>query len=272
MRQLISRVGATLVLVGASIALHAPAHATTCTAYNEIGQTVVVPCGGQAESTTPGKSTGRTYDPDELVTAISQVDGEICTILATITSPQGRKVLSFETFLQQIPTFGKPLHDVWAWIVEGLPGCPSLRPSATTVAWSFIRQATPPPSEPHIAPGYAITGKRAFLETRGPKTGAQTFDTLLGPLTITFEATSYTVDWGDGSGIDTGPFPIPGAPYPDGKATHVYTHARAYDVIVKTNWVAHWSVANESGNLEGLSRTERIDGFSVRQLQAVRDR
>lgn len=271
--RLLTTLSVAFALVAATTSA-SPANAEDCPAHrDEFGgiSHVVVGCHGD-ESTTPGKSNNKTYDPDELVTAISQVDGQICTILATITSPQGRQVLTAEYLLQQFPTFGKPLHDIWAWIVENLPGCPSVRPSATTLAWSFIKQATPPATEPHIAPGYAITGKRAFLETKGLPTAQQTFDTILGPLKISFEASTYTVDWGDGSNIDTGPFPIPGAPYPNGKATHVYTHARTYDVTVKTNWVAHWSVANESGNLDGLSRTERIEDFEARQLQAVRDR
>lgn len=264
---------ATLIVVGVlSIGLASPTSADgLCKSRAINGVEMEVPCGDRTESTAPAGPTKK-YDPDELVTAISEVDGQFCTILATVTSPQGRQALSVEYLLRQLPTFGQPLHDIWKWIVEGLPGCPSLRPSPTTVAWSFVKQASPPPSRPHITPGYAITGKKAFLQTDGPTTHTQTFDTILGPLAITFEAAAFTVDWGDGSGIDTGPFDVPGLPYPDGRATHVYTHANAYDIVVRTTWTARWSVANESGTLEGLSRTERIDDFQARQLQAVRDR
>lgn len=247
------------------------ATAEACTAKSPTGEVVEIPCRGQSELTAPGRQ-GKTYDPDELVTAISQVDGEICTILATITSPQGEEAITFDRFLTQIPTFGKPLHDIWAWIVDGLPGCPSLRPTPNQLAWAFVKQASPPASEPYVAPGHAITGRKAFLETRGPTTNTQTFDTQLGPLSITFEAHQYTVNWGDGSDIDEGPFPVPGAPFPDGKATHVFTHARTYDIVVRTEWTARWSVGGESGMLEGLSRTEQLTGFEARQLQAVRER
>jgi hypothetical protein len=249
-----------------------PAHAGEhCHDVNNGGELVEVPCAGGSQDEAPGKS-GKHYDPDELVTAISQVDGQFCTIIATVTSPQGQAAVTFDTLLAQIPVFGRPLHDIWQWIVDGLPGCPSLRPTPSAVAWSFVRSAQPPPSEPYVAPGYAITGKRAFLETHGRPTDTQHFDTVLGPLTITFDAQAYTVDWGDGSGLDKGPFPIPGRPFPDGKAAHVYTDAKPYDIVVRTTWAAHWSVANESGTLDGLTRTEHLDAFEVRQLQAVRDR
>jgi hypothetical protein len=266
------RVGTIVVCALLAVAI-APfrAGAQTCTAKAPTGEIVEIPCQDQYESTTPG-GPRKTYNPDELVTAISEVDGEFCTILATIASPQGRQVVNVRYLLEQTPTFGEPLHDIWKWIVGDLPGCPSLRPSPATVAWSFVKQASPPPSRPHIAPGYAITGKKAFLQTDGPTTQTQTFDTILGPLAVTFEASTFTVDWGDGAGIDSGPFDIPGRPYPDGEAAHVYTHAKAYDVVVRTSWTARWSVAGESGALGGLSRTERIDDFQARQLQAVRDR
>jgi hypothetical protein len=261
----------SLVLVAIALPTRAAFADSPCMAINADGDHVIVPCQG-GEHTGNGQGSGVTYDPDDLVTAVSQVDGKTCTILATKTSPQGEAAVTFDSLLGSIPIFGQPLQTIWRWIVDAMPGCPSLQPTPRAVAWSFVRAAAPPRSEPAIAPGYAITGKKAYLETHGKTSDPRTFDTVLGPLTITFDAVNYTIDWGDASGLDRGPFPLPGQPFPDGKATHTYTSARPVDVVMKTAWSANWSVAGESGRLDGLTRTERIDAFDVRQLQAVRNR
>ncbi|MDQ3575914.1 MAG: hypothetical protein M3404_13530, partial [Actinomycetota bacterium] len=78
-----------------------------------------------------------------------------------------------------------------------------------------------PSPEPYIAPGKAITGLAAFLEIRGPRTTAQSFNVFGYALTINATATSYDVDWGDGTwsrGLASA-----GGPWPDGDVRHVYT-------------------------------------------------
>ncbi len=127
-----------------------------------------------------------------------------------------------------------------------------------------------PVPKPTIPPGYAITGKTAYLVTNGttsPPKFAE--DTPLGPLTI--EATGrYLVDWGD-PGLPgwTGPYAGEGQPWPDGQITHVYDVAGSYTVAVHEEWSAVWRLAGATGVLNGLATNATIPGFRAEQLQAV---
>ena len=150
------------------------------------------------------------------------------------------------------------------------PGVTRPRLSPTSTARQVIEEFEPAPPRPYIAPGYAITGKAAYLETRGnlhpPR---QTRSTALGSIDVTFSG-RYTVDWGDGT-VET--YDVEGGPWPDGRVTHTYTDVGRYDVVVTVDWVADWEVAGATGRIDdGLSGVGRIDDFEVRQLQAVRDR
>lgn len=228
-------------------------------------------------SVTVGGVTGRRWSAAELVTALSQTpEIERCTILAARTSEPGREAVAMEQLLAAINRFlvpfGPPdlLNRMWAEMLERLPGCPSARPEE--VAFSFLRQVVPPGPEPHIAPGYAITGKLAYLETRGPTSEVRRLETPLGTLVVTLRATRFTVDWGDGSGADQGPFPAPGRPWPYGTARHGYTVAGRYDVVVTQLWEAEWGLAGEGGTIPELTSVGTIPGFEARQVQAVRNR
>ena len=119
---------------------------------------------------------------------------------------------------------------------------------------------------PAIAPGRAITGKPAYLETKGQVRHTYTNDTTFGPLAIHAKG-SYTVDWGDG--VVTGPYESEGAPWPSGQITHEYLHVGAYDVVVTERWTATWSLNGKSGVLRTLQTSGRIDDFAVEQIQAV---
>jgi hypothetical protein len=226
---------------------------------------------GKLIVTTPGPH--RLYDPDELVTAVSEVDGQPCTILATETSDQGRGAVEFERSLDSIPLLGPVFRAVWGAVVDSLPGCPG-GPSPTQVATLIlVRQLVRPPSpEPHVAPGWAVTGKPGYLETRAPLAHtAAPIPTRLGPLSVTFTAGTFTVDWGDGTGRDRGPFQSPGRPWPHGEARHVYTRVGTYDIVVTQQWDARWELAGESGRVP-VESVGRIEDFEARQLQAVRRR
>jgi hypothetical protein len=238
------------------------------TNVNREGEAVTVQC-SHGESQAP-TGPGRTYAPSELVKTISQVNGEYCTILASRTSDQGEREVQTRQLLDQFEIWGINFGDVWRAIVDSVAGCPGA-PSPDAVAYSFIHSAGAPDPQPHVAPGHAVTGKTAYLETRGPTTHTQTFDTVLGPLSITFNAQDFTVDWGDGSNRDKGPFAAPGKPYPDGEAKHVYTNKGVVDITVTMRWSASWSVGGETGALE-VTSTGQINDFEVRQLQAVRKR
>lgn len=246
---------------------------TKVTRYDERGvayeKTV---CTGSGSTSSPG-APRKTYEPDELVKVVSQVNGAPCTILATRTSRQGTEGLAIEAALASVPWFGGPLSALWDVVVARLPGCAGPQAQPIEVAYSFIREIGPPDPRPHIAPGYAITGKAAFMETRGPlsHTEVRTVEPF-GQITIQFRAVDFTVEWGDGTGRDKGPFTSPGEPWPEGAAKHTFTTAGRYDVVVIQRWSADWSVAGEAGTLTVTGAPSTIPQFLVREVQAVRNR
>ncbi len=199
-----------------------------------------------------------------------------CTILASTTSEQGEAEVRFRAALAGINNAFDfvlregLLNQLWAQVLASKPGCPSISPPE--IAFAFVRQIVPPGPDPWIAPGYALTGKRAFVETRAPTSTPRSYGTPLGPLGVTLRATTIAVDWGDGTGADEGPFESPAKPWPDGEATHTFTVIGNYDVVVTQVWDAEWHLAGQAGIVPGLTSIGRLDGFEAQQLQAVRNR
>src|SRR5439155_26648889 len=81
--------------------------------------------------------------------------------------------------------------------------CPGSRPLPTTASPGaaaidvWRNQVKLPAPQPHIEPGWAITGKPAYLEIRDPPTINATFTAFGYDIAITATST-YDVDWGDG--------------------------------------------------------------------------
>lgn len=147
------------------------------------------------------------------------------------------------------------------------PGQSATPETRTMIAMRAWEQRVPlPKPRPVIAPGRAITGKLAYLETRGQLSQNYTEDTVFGTLRITARG-SYTIAWGDGA--TTGPHGFEGLPWPSGQITHDYLDVGAYDIVVTEKWTATWSLDGESGVLRTLQTTGRIDNFPVEQIQAV---
>lgn len=147
--------------------------------------------------------------------------------------------------------------------VPGQPVLPETRSMAAARYWERIPLPTP---DPRIAPGRAITGKLAYLETHGETARIYTDDTAFGPLYINAAGT-YTVDWGDGE--ITGPYGFEGGIWPDGKITHNYLKIGFYNIVVREKWTATWSLDGENGVLRTLETTGSIANFPVEQIQAV---
>ncbi|HET7489942.1 MAG TPA: hypothetical protein VFJ85_18595 [Acidimicrobiales bacterium] len=163
---------------------------------------------------------------------------------------------------------------LWILYMIDYATCPSLGPVpgvpavAASDFWHDIGEDWLPTPKPHIAPGYMLAGKRAYLETNAPTTAHFDHETPLGMLVI--DATSKVwVDWGDAGGHFEGPKDGPGAPWPDGKITHFWTDLGRYDIRVQQRWTATWTLAGEHGQLTGLSTEGRIDDFEVKELQAI---
>lgn len=237
-------------------------------------------CAGGGSAVVPGEGGGTEPPrrrPIELVTALSSTpEAGRCTILATPTSAPGARAVAFEQALHRINGVFDPvlrqglLNELWARVLAWHPGCPGTTP--TEVAFGFVREIVPPGPDPRIVPGFALTGKPAFLETRAGVTAPARIATPLGLLDVTLRATGFAVDWGDGSAADRGPFAAPGRPWPHGEARHTYTHTGRYDVVVTQTWDAEWRLAGQSGRVDGLTSVGRLDGFEAQQLQAVRNR
>lgn len=146
------------------------------------------------------------------------------------------------------------------------PGVPVPVETAAMVAARVWAEIPLPSPDPRIAPGRAITGKLAYLETRGDIRHVHRRDTVFGPLEIDAVGT-YTVDWGDGT--TTGPHSFEGRAWPNGQITHEYATVGTYNVVVTEKWTANWSLDGQSGVLRTLQTTGRINGFPVEQIQAV---
>jgi hypothetical protein len=201
-------------------------------------------------------------------------DGQPCATTGYVeegtTPPDERLLIDPNPRETNIPITGSDLA-----ILENYPPCPE-RPRApgelapvetrAMIAARHWERVPLPKPQPFIAPGRAITGKLAYLETRGNVTHTYRADTMFGPLEIQAKG-SYTINWGDGE--TTGPYAFEGRSWPDGRITHDYLKIGTYDIVVTERWTANWRFADESGTLRALQTTGRIDDFPVEQIQAV---
>ena len=140
---------------------------------------------------------------------------------------------------------------------------------ASSEAQAFWGSVPLPRPAPRIAPGWAVTGRRGYLETGNGPAARFVRDTPHGQLVIDAVG-RYYVDWGDGNA--TGPHDGPGLPWPSGTITHTYERVGEYEVVVTQRWTADWHLGDESGHLTGLATHGRIGRFPARELQAVRNR
>jgi hypothetical protein len=123
---------------------------------------------------------------------------------------------------------------------------------------------------PSVPPGYAITGKPAYLVTGGSTNPAPFIrQTPLGTLTITAVG-SYEVDWGDGT-VPTwgGPYNTEGLPWPNGNIAHTFDNIGYFNIAVEENWTATWTLAGRSGTLNSLRTTAAIPHYHVEQVEAI---
>lgn len=198
------------------------------------------------------------------------------------TGPDGQPCMTTGYYEEgSVPSDGIPANPanpqpfIYANLAESYPTCPE-QPRApgqpapvetrAMVAARYWERIPLPKPQPSIAPGRAITGKLAYLETNGEVAHTYSTNTIFGPLEIVAKG-SYTIDWGDGE--TTGPYAFEGKAWPDGRITHDYLNVGTYDVIVTERWTATWRFGGESGVLRALQTTGRLDDFPVEQIQAV---
>ncbi|MEX2550861.1 MAG: hypothetical protein WD638_11580 [Nitriliruptoraceae bacterium] len=133
-----------------------------------------------------------------------------------------------------------------------------------------------PRPEPWIAPGFALTGLDAYLDT-GPGHDLrydQTEIVEVGPFTYTVEVAARgttSVDWGDGSDAVT--YEVPGRPYPSGAIHHVYRDAGPVDVTVIDRWVIDFRVVDPVTIVDTVTAVlapTSIEELQVRGYRSVR--
>jgi hypothetical protein len=147
------------------------------------------------------------------------------------------------------------------------PGVAAPAVDPATLAEEFWQTIPLPVPKPAIPPGYAITGKPAYLVTDGTVSPASFVEpTPLGLLTVTAHGT-YTVDWGDDS--SGGPYTSESTGYPTGQIVHTYDRTGTVDVALHEAWTATWTLGAAAGTLGQLATQATIPGFAVRQIQAV---
>jgi hypothetical protein len=197
-------------------------------------------------------------------------DGRPCVV--TGYYPAGARLPS-DAAPEEVPSDDRvPGVNDFSLYYQTYPPCPEEEGAAgvadTPAAFAarFWERVPMPKPDPHIAPGWAIVGKTAYLETNGVTTMTHNSDSPFGPLRIVATG-RYYVDWGDGE--RTGPHSVEGRPWPHGQITHEYQWAGTYDVVVTQRWTATWSLAGQSGILRELRTTGTIDDFPARQIQAV---
>ena len=216
-----------------------------------------------AESTPRAGSTSgpaKRYVPYERVS--TNADGQPCITTGYREVPAGAGAAE-EAIL------GLPDQD-FGNILAQYPACPQqpgrVQETPAQIAARYWEEIPLPKPAPYIAPGWAITGKLAYLETNGELRHVHRNSTVVGPLEISATGTYY-VDWGDGE--TTGPHSVEGKPWPEGEITHEYRWAGTYDILVTERWTASWRLGGQSGTLRELRTSGQIDDFRVTQIQAV---
>jgi len=245
-----------IVCADADVSTHASGSATSGGGVGGAGNASYV------SSTGPAK---KYVSYDRLTTA---PDGQACVTTGYVEEGvQPSDQIYLDAVSREVrATHGLPLDYPPCPEQPQAPGQPAVVETPSMIARRYWERIPLPKPKPAIAPGRAITGKTAYLETKGELSHTYVNATAFGPLQIVAKG-SYVVDWGDGE--TTGPHSLEGAPWPDGRITHQYINIGTYDVVVTERWTATWSLGGETGVLRTLQTTGRIDSFPVQQIQAV---
>jgi hypothetical protein len=224
----------------------------------------VAPTGRQAVGVAIGGAPSSQVHPPNSVTLpmLNDVGGLPCVGFQTIGTPAPLSP-DRRTDIQEI--VDEYLTDYALCPEAGVPAPEAVNPAVLAAKfWETIPLPVPKPTVP---PGYAITGKPAYLVTNGTVAPpAYQQQTVVGALHITAHG-SYGVSWGDGS--VTGPYATEGLAYPNGNIAHTYDNVGTDTVRVTETWTATWSLGKAGGTLQALHTQGAINDFPIRQLQAV---
>jgi hypothetical protein len=233
-----SVIGLTALVLASLTMIPTSAQASTSTGCNYSSLGSAIDCSG-SESTSPLAPTGsQGGDAPASKGQISVADGNPQPALGTDTN--GNNCIYYTTDpAATTPAEEAQLRQLSHNLGETFGTCPPAAapgaaapppPNPAVVAQDFWNTTPLPVPQPTIPPGWAITGKPAYLVTGGtvaPPT--YTYATPLGTLTITAHG-SYTVNWGDGT--TNGPFDTEGLPYPNGNIAHTYDNVGTVTVTL----------------------------------------
>ena len=215
-------------------------------------------------------------------------------IMAIMDGPDGPTpcIDSFYDYsLGRDPTMSEEIEmerRFFLYLRAGNPMCPDAEiPAGTTPgleAADLYRRIPLPAPAPYVQPGSLPVGLDAYLETGAAPTGTYGPDpTPFGDLYLELDADIY-VDWDDPyDDVDgeEGPYrvaiegggdrPARPGPHPDGEITHLYQYDGFYEITVRYEWRATWSLGGDSGVLTGISTSGvyPAPGFEVFSRQAV---
>lgn len=241
---------------------------------------VAVDCGGSYISTQAGPRQGAAPTPGAPSHGSAPAQASPASSIQwsnLALGPGGAPCVNLVTLPQVVaPTLANlaVVHAFTSTQVSLFGLCPQAGATAPVVAvnpavlavrfWETIPLPAP---HPVIPPGYAITGKAAYLVTNGTVTPAPFAQgTALGALSIVAHG-SYSIDWGDGAA--SGPFGAESQGYPNGTIVHTYDNVGTYTVTVTETWTADWQLGAAHGTLNQLHTQAAIPGFGVRQVQAL---
>jgi hypothetical protein len=262
------------VLIGAAclVTLSAKVNAAGRECFDDVDRPGEIVCKGDGErARQPGRPVSATpipvYPFREFWRPVLRDDPAVGRCLDTVTVRLGRDPFPSED-LQSETQFLR--------LVRIYPICPDAALPTTTPAMeaaSFLERVGLPTPEPVVRPGRLPVGFESFLETGAPTTQTFTTDTPFGPLTLTATAEIY-VDWDDPhDDVDGFEGPMTGepGPHPGGGIRHVYQYDGWYDIEVRYEWTATWSIGAVSGVIDGVETSGSYDGpgFEAYSRQAV---
>jgi hypothetical protein len=270
-------------LASALIILHVTAVVARAAAFDEstssgcVAAVVYAECSGSLVILTPPSwsSSGNTGDSRAVAPEPNTSIPPNPVSLPRLVQGAGGPCVGFLTFGASGPLSAPRranIQQITDLFLQSYALCPNAAVPAVLVSpavraarfWETIPLPGPKPSVP---PGFAITGKLAYLVTNGTVSPPAFHQgTVVGALSISAHG-SYQVDWGDGSA--SGPYSTEGLPYPNGIITHTYDNVGTYTLTVTETWTANWSLGTAAGTLQALHTEGVIERFPVQQLQAV---
>ena len=252
----------------------APGAAADSGSCGSFAYSSAIACGGTLTVSTPAPSTpSPAASPRTPATTIPPANiiytpnvgvgptGQLCVSFSQATGPNLVNTVGNQNdilSLKLLQTYG---------LCPATPVPPALAANPVVLAEQFWQTIPLPSPRPAVPPGFAVTGKPAYLVTNGTTAPHPwTEQTPLGTLSVSAHGT-YLVEWGDGA--NGGPYPTEGLPYPDGTITHTYDTIGRVDITVTEAWSATWRLGAAGGTLQQLQTVGRLTGFPVEQIQAV---